>query len=80
MLEINKGEQIMKTGFRKDTIITAAAIGFLPAWGDYHIKSIFKLKAAILVTGNELAKGKNYLKEKYTKAIAMPEAALKEVE
>lgn len=78
-----KGEQIKKGKLvlEKDTIITAAAIGFFACLGIINIKVYSKPKVAILVTGNELIKaGKKLPQGKiYESNSVMLEAALKEV-
>lgn len=57
--QIKKSELILKKG----TKITAAAIGFLSSLGYTHIKIVKLPKVKILVTGNELVKPGNKLKE-----------------
>ena len=77
----NKGEQIKQHELvlQKDTIITAAAIGFLACLGITEILVYAKPKVAIVVTGNELVKpGKKLPKGKiYESNSLMIAAALK---
>jgi molybdopterin molybdotransferase len=77
----NKGEQIKQHELvlQKDTLITAAAIGFLACLGITEILVYAKPKVAIVVTGNELVKpGKKLPKGKiYESNSVMIAAALK---
>ena len=77
----NKGEQIKQHELvlQKDTLITAAAIGFLACLGITEILVYAKPKVAIVVTGNELVKpGKKLPKGKiYESNSLMIAAALK---
>ena len=78
-----KGEQIKKGELVLDanTVITAAAIGYLSSLGITKIKVYEKPKVAILVTGNELVSaGKKLPKGKiYESNSVMLEAALKTI-
>ncbi|MBC5838654.1 molybdopterin molybdotransferase MoeA [Flavobacterium muglaense] len=78
-----QGEQIQKGQLvlEKNTIITAAAIGFFACLGITLIKVYSKPKVAILVTGNELVRpGKKLAKGKiFESNSVMLQAALKEV-
>jgi molybdopterin molybdotransferase len=78
-----KGEQIKKEEvvFEANTLITAAAIGFLACLGITEITVYKKPKVAILVTGNELVKpGKKLPKGKiYESNSVMLQAALQTI-
>ncbi len=79
----DKGEQIKKgeVVLEKDTVISAAAIGFLAGLGIETIKVYSKPKVGIIVTGNELVPvGKKLPKGKiYESNAVMLAAALKSV-
>lgn len=79
----NKGEQIEKGAvvLEKNTVISAAAVGFLAGLGIVTVKVYSKPKVGIIVTGNELvAVGKKLLKGKiYESNAVMLAAALKSV-
>ncbi|MEZ7515783.1 molybdopterin molybdotransferase MoeA [Flavobacterium frigidarium] len=79
----NKGEQIEKGAvvLEKNTVISAAAVGFLAGLGIVTVKVYSKPKVGIIVTGNELvAVGKKLPKGKiYESNAVMLAAALKSV-